>query len=194
MIWEAYSNVSYCTPTHQSSGNWGRHIKQHVFLYQLWTTRPLLNILLGPPNQDSQNSPDETHELGSWAKKWDDVPWTWTMGFDAFLGFRRDFPKIHDNVDVVQVSNEIKPCGVNNLSSTFFSKLTHQTFLNPFSCCTSPPFIVIFPYPLFLAGLFLARFGGYLSHYPSVLPLFDHEIWLLKMFPLFRLVNQHLKW
>ena len=47
------------------------------------------------------------------------------MGFDAFLceyglflGFRRDFPKIHDNVDVVQVANEMKLCGVKNLSST----------------------------------------------------------------------------
>ena len=29
--------------------------------------------------------PDKTHELGSWAKKWGDVPWAWTMGFDAFL-------------------------------------------------------------------------------------------------------------
>ena len=49
------------------------------------TNRPLVNMLLGPPNYDSQNSPDETHELGSWAKKWDDVPWAWTMGFDVFL-------------------------------------------------------------------------------------------------------------
>ena len=39
------------------------------------------------------------------------------MGFDAFLGFRRDFPKIHDSVDVVRVANEMKPYGVKNLSS-----------------------------------------------------------------------------
>ena len=78
-------NVTYCTLTRQSSGNWGRHVKQHAFLYQLWTTGALLNILLGPSNHDSQNSPNETHELGSWVKKWDDVPWVWTMGFDAFL-------------------------------------------------------------------------------------------------------------
>ena len=58
-------NVTYCTLTRQSLGNWGRHAKQHAFLYQLWTTRALLNILLGPPNHDSQNSPYETHELGS---------------------------------------------------------------------------------------------------------------------------------
>ena len=78
-------NVTHCTLTHQSSGNWGRHAKQHVFLYQLWTTEALLNILPSPPNHDSQNSSDETHELGSWAKKWDDVLWAWTMGFDTFL-------------------------------------------------------------------------------------------------------------
>ena len=85
MIWEAYLNVTYCTLTRQNSGNWGRHAKQHVFLYQLWTTGALLNILLGPPNHDSHNSLDETHELGLWAKKWDDVSWAWIMGFDAFL-------------------------------------------------------------------------------------------------------------
>ena len=78
-------NVTYCTLTRQSSGNWGRHTKQHAFLYQLWTTGVLLNILFGLPNHDSQNSPAKAHELGSWAKKWDNVLWSWTMGFDAFL-------------------------------------------------------------------------------------------------------------
>ena len=68
IIWESYPNVAFCTLTCQSSGNWGRHVKQHAFLYQFWTTGVLLNILLDPPNHDSQNSPDETHELGSWAK------------------------------------------------------------------------------------------------------------------------------
>ena len=68
IIWESYPNVAFCTLTCQSSGNWGRHVKQHAFLYQLWTTGALLNILLDPPNHDSQNSPDETYELGSWAK------------------------------------------------------------------------------------------------------------------------------
>ena len=32
-------NVTYCTLTHQGSGNWGRHAKQHAkqhaFFYQL---------------------------------------------------------------------------------------------------------------------------------------------------------------
>ena len=32
-----------------------------------------------------QNFSSETHELGSWAKKWDDVSWAWTMDFDTFL-------------------------------------------------------------------------------------------------------------
>ena len=39
--------------------------------------------------------------------------WIW-----ALLGFRRDFPKIHNNIDVVRVANEMKPCDVKNLSST----------------------------------------------------------------------------
>ena len=39
--------------------------------------------------------------------------WIWTL-----LGFKIDSPKIHDNVDVVRVTNEMKPCGVKNLSST----------------------------------------------------------------------------
>ena len=83
--WEAHPNVTFCTLTCQSSGNWGRHAKQYAFLYQLWTTGALLNILLSPPNHDFQNSPDEIHELGSWVKKWDDVLRAWTMGFDTFL-------------------------------------------------------------------------------------------------------------
>ena len=29
-----------------------------------------------------------------------------------------DSPKIHDNIDVVRVANEMKPCGVKNLPST----------------------------------------------------------------------------
>ena len=53
----------------------GRHAKQHAFLYQLWTTGALLNILFSPPNHNSHNSTDETHELGSWVKKRDDVLW-----------------------------------------------------------------------------------------------------------------------
>ena len=39
--------------------------------------------------------------------------WIW-----ALLGFRRDFSKIYDSVDVAWVANEIKPCGMKNLSLT----------------------------------------------------------------------------
>ena len=34
------------------------------------------------------------------------------------LGFKIDYPKIHDNIDVVRVANEMKPCGVKNFPST----------------------------------------------------------------------------
>ena len=78
-------NVTYCTLTRLSLGNLGRHAKQQTFLYQIWITETLLNILLSPSNHNSQYSPNETHELGLWAKKWDDVLWAWTMGFDVFL-------------------------------------------------------------------------------------------------------------
>ena len=44
---------------------------------------------------------------------WRIFMWIWVL-----LGFRRDFPKIHDNVDVMRIANEMKPCGVKNLSST----------------------------------------------------------------------------
>ena len=82
-------NVTYCTLTHKSSGNWGRHAKQHTFFYQLWTTGALLNILLDPPNHNSQNSPDETHELGSWVKNemmcYEFEPWA-SMPFCVNIG------------------------------------------------------------------------------------------------------------
>ena len=35
---------------------------------------------------------------------------------DSF-GFKIDSPKIHDNIDVMRVANEMKPCGVKNLPS-----------------------------------------------------------------------------
>ena len=130
-------NVTYYTLTRQSLRNWGRHAKQHDFLYQLWTIGALLNILLGLPNDDSQNSPDETHEFRSWAENemlchklelWALMRLYrhefWTMGFSVILwtwtllDFKRDFPKIHDSIDVVWVANEIKSCGVKKLSLT----------------------------------------------------------------------------
>ena len=46
------------------------------------------------------------------------------------MGFKIGFPKTHDNVDVVRVANEMKSCGVKNLSSTTFYLFT---FLNTHS-------------------------------------------------------------
>ena len=93
-------NVTYCTLTHQSSGNWRRHAKQHAFLYQLWTTGASLNILLDPLNHNSQNSPDKTHELGSWVKNemmcYELEPWVLTpflCKYELFLALEEIFPK-----------------------------------------------------------------------------------------------------
>ena len=60
---------------------------------------------------------------------WRIFVWIW-----ALLGFRRDFPKIHDNVDMVRVANEMKSCGVKNFSSTLIkrnivTKTTHEMSL-----------------------------------------------------------------
>ena len=41
-----------------------------------------------------------------------------SVPYRALLGFRRDFPKIHDSFDVVRVANKMKPCDMKNLSST----------------------------------------------------------------------------
>ena len=94
-------NVTYCTLICQSSGNWGRHAKQHAFIYQLWTTRALLNVFLDSPNYDSQNSSDETHELGLWTKNekmcYELEPWVLTSFFlckyGLFWALKAIFPK-----------------------------------------------------------------------------------------------------
>ena len=46
-------------------------------------------------------------------RAWASFLWIWTP-----LSFKIDYPKIHDNVDMVWVANEIKSCRVINLSST----------------------------------------------------------------------------
>ena len=57
------------------------------------------------------------HELEPWAL----TPFCVNMGL---LSFKRGFPKIHDDVDVVWVANEMKSCGVKNLSSIVVTKHT----------------------------------------------------------------------
>ena len=44
------------------------------------------------------------------------------------MGFKIDSPKIHDNVDVVWVTNEMRPRGVKNLSSTTVTVKVYQMF------------------------------------------------------------------
>ena len=66
-----YKRLTKCYLLHTNLSEFrelGKTCQATCFLYQPWTTGALLNILLGPPNHDSQNSPDKTHELGSWAK------------------------------------------------------------------------------------------------------------------------------
>ena len=63
-------------------------------------------------------------------------PWFWTMGFGVFLckyGLFWDLSKIHDNIEVVWVANEIKPCGVKIFSSTF-SPQVHWLVLQRHAC------------------------------------------------------------
>ena len=47
--------------------------------------------------------------------------WIWTL-----LGLKIDSPKIHDSADVVWVTNEMKPCGVKNLSSIVIKRDNHE--------------------------------------------------------------------
>ena len=49
--------------------------------------------------------------FGPWASA--SFSWIWIL-----LGFKIDSPKIHGNVDVVWVTNEMRPRGVKNFSST----------------------------------------------------------------------------
>ena len=53
--------------------------------------------------------------FGPWAST--SFLWIWT-----FLGFKTDSPKIHGNGDVVWVTNEMRPRGVKNLSSTILRR------------------------------------------------------------------------
>ena len=53
--------------------------------------------------------------FGPWASA--SFLWIWT-----FLGFKTDSPKIHGNGDVVWVTNEIRPRGVKNLTSTILRR------------------------------------------------------------------------
>ena len=55
--------------------------------------------------------------FGPWASA--SFLWIWTL-----LGFKINFTKIHDSVDVMWIANEMKPHDVKNLSST---NIFHKT-------------------------------------------------------------------
>ena len=99
VIWEAYPNVIYCTLTRQSSGNWGRHAKQHAFIYQLWTTGALLNILLGPLNHTLKIPPMRLMSLDNEPKmRWCAMSlihglWRLLCKYGLFWALREVFPK-----------------------------------------------------------------------------------------------------
>ena len=46
----------------------GESMPSNMFLLSNLNYRVLLNILLGPPNHNSQSFPIDTHELKSWAE------------------------------------------------------------------------------------------------------------------------------
>ena len=83
-------------------------------------------------------------------------------------------------------------------SKNFLSLILLQVFLsispNPLSVAPSSPFIDIFSSLISPIGLLPVGFSGYLSHHSSVLPPFHHEIGLLGVFVLFRLIYMHLMW
>ena len=55
--------------------------------------------------------------------------WRILCKYRLFWALREVFPKIHDNVDVVQVANRMKSCCVKNLSST--DSKTRIVFFKP---------------------------------------------------------------
>ena len=77
-----------------------------------------------------------------------------------------------------------------SLANSFSLVLLYSLFLNisqPLLCCS------LLPLSPKLA-CFHSDFLGYLSHPPSILPYFHHEIRHLGVFTLFRLSYMHLMW
>ena len=46
----------------------------------------------------------------------------------GLLGFKGDLPKIHDNVDVAWVTNEMMSCGMKKESSLYFKLMNFCIF------------------------------------------------------------------
>ena len=89
---------------------------------QITTSKILPMRLMSLDHEPKMRCRAMSSNYGSW---WDYIamsfgPWALAsfLWIRTLLGFKIDSPKIHDNIDVMRVANEMKSCGVKNLSST----------------------------------------------------------------------------
>ena len=110
-----------------------------TYFLALQTTTPkiLLMRLMSLDHEPKMRCCAMSSNYGPW---WDYIamsfgPWASAsfLWIRTLLGFKIDSPKIYDNIDVVRVANEIKSCGVKNLSSTHGNCSKFPFFTNTFS-------------------------------------------------------------
>ena len=92
---------------------------------QITTPKILPMRLMSLDHEPKMRCCGMSSNYGSW---WDYIamsfgPWALAsfLWIRTLLGFKIDSPKIHDNIDVVRVANEMKPYGVKNLHLTVCS-------------------------------------------------------------------------
>ena len=92
---------------------------------QITTSKILPMRLMSLDHEPKMRCCVMSSNYGPW---WDNIAMTfgpWALAsflwIRTLLGFKIDSPKIHDNIDVVRVTNEMKPCGVKNLHLTVCS-------------------------------------------------------------------------
>ena len=95
-----------------------------TYFLALQTTTPIIPPmrLMSLDHESKMRCCAMSSNYGPW---WDYIamsfgPWALAsfLWIKTLLGFKIISPKIYDNIDVVQATNEMKPCGVKNLSST----------------------------------------------------------------------------
>ena len=131
------SNVAYCTLTHQSSGNWRGHVKQHASCINFEKLELYWTHFLALQPMTSQIPPIRLMSLDHEPKMrccamslnhglcWDNI----AMGFGSWalasfcvnMGFFGLWNRFTQN-------NEITPWGMKNLSSAIVSN--NKTFIN----------------------------------------------------------------
>ena len=94
----------------------------------------------------------------------------------AFINVGTTFPSYKNGVLRLKT---LKTVSLTFLSLKFLLGLSLFDFLHPLSSSPLPSFIVVFSFSLSSAGFSPARLGGYLSHHPTILSFFDHEVGLL---------------